>query len=96
MLITLRARSILGQGPEDYTVEFSSDDRDARLFLGERRAPPDKLRDRQRYLRTQDSVKLVRKGKVPGGDSLWRVCMSKQPKSSFWRKFCKSCKLKSQ
>jgi hypothetical protein len=29
-------------------------------------------------------------------DSLWRVCMSKQPKLPIWCQFCKSCQLENQ
>ena len=45
---------------------------------------------------TPNSVKLMPKEEVLGEDSLWRVCMSKQPKSSFLGEFCKSCKLENQ
>ena len=42
----------------------------------------------------QCKIKCRREGCL--ADSLWRVCTSKQPKSSFWRKSCKLCKFKNQ
>ena len=44
----------------------------------------------------RDGVKLVAERQRWWSDSLWRVCMSKRPKLSIWRKCCKSRKLKSQ